>query len=109
MRLACGVAQNRRALRQCSGEHDVLRRRHAGLVEQNVGTTKRMAAQHKLAVKVEARAQRLQAKNVGVDAPPPYLVTAGMTDADLSFAGKERPHEDDPTACLLHERGVWRG
>ena len=109
VRLARGVAHDGGALRERGREHDVLSRRHAGLVQQDVGAAQRPAPQAEIAVLLQPRAESLQAEHVRIDAPAADLIAAGVADARLALAGEQRTHEDQATAHALEQRGVRRG
>ena len=111
VRLARGVAQDGGALRERGREHDVLGRRHAGLVQQDVGAAQRPAPQAEITVLLQPRAESLQAEHVRIDAPAADLIAAGVADARLALAGEQRTHEDQATAHALEQRGApaWCG
>src|SRR6266404_2113199 len=106
VRLARRVAQHGGALGQRRRQHDVLRRRHARLVQQDVGAAQRPAAQHEPVVLLNDGAERLQPEHVGVDTPAADLVAAGALHARLTLAREQRSHQHQAAAHPAQEVGV---
>ena len=71
VRLAGGVAQNRRALREDCRHQHIFRPSHARFVEKNIAPAQMIGVHFKAIVHVNLCAERAQRAEVRVHAPPP--------------------------------------
>ena len=103
VRLAGGVAKDRRASRGGRRDERVLRRGHARLVEKDVGADERLRAQLELLVGRDVGAESLEREEVRVEPTTTDDVAAGRRQRDLTAAREQRAGEQDRRANLSAE------
>ena len=106
VRLAGRVHDRRLALGE-RGRHDgVLRPRHGGLVEEDLGADEALRPHVQAAVGVDLGAEAREGVDVGVEPPAPDHVAAGRRHDRLAPAREQRPGEQDGRADARAELGV---
>ncbi len=101
VRLAGGVVDGGGAGGHDGGHDDVGRTRDRSLVEEHVGALQPFGldvVDVLLIVVDELGAKVLEAEEMGVEAPPPYLVAAGLGNGCLAETAEQRPNHQHRTA-----------
>ena len=104
VRLACGVADDRLALREHRGHHCVLRRHDARLVEEHALPDEPRRAQVVRAVELDVDPQLGERVDVRVEPAAADDVAARRRDGGASEAREERAGEQERRADLAPER-----
>ena len=103
VRLARGIAKNRRSARRDSGHERVLGAGDARLIEKHVGAAKARRREVKVFVQLERRAEPLEREKVRVHAPAANDVAARRRQLNLAAAREHRRREQDRRADLPAE------
>ena len=107
MRLGRRVAQDRGPLGQHRGQDHVLRRRHAGLVQQDVLPVQAGCRQGQpVGIRLHRGPESHEAHHVRIDAPAPDPVAPGLSELRPALSGEKRAHENERAADLSKEVGV---
>ena len=106
VRLACGVAKDRSPAGGDRRGQGILRRRHAGLVKENVRAAQLRRAQAERILELERNAQTFEREEVRVEPSAADDVTAGRRQLDLTAARQQRRGQQNRRADLPTQLGV---
>ncbi len=87
VRLARGIAKDRRSARRGRRDQGVLGRGYARLIEKDVGADKRLRAELELVVGSDVGTEPLERQEVRVEPATPDHVAAGRRERDLAASG----------------------